>query len=74
MESNWGLPGIGSRDGGVSYADDFAPDNKNNNIPLSEFFNLTAPRSFHVISLPPGSPAESYFTSYTGAVAPDNEN
>ena len=74
VESNWGLPGIGSRDGGVSYADDFAPDNKNNNIPLSEFFNLTAPRSFHVISLPPGSPAESYFTSYTGAVAPDNEN
>jgi len=72
IEHNWGLPSVGSLDQ-LSYGDDFAPDNKNNNVPLSEFFNLTTPRTFHQITPIPGGPAPSYFTSYTGAVEPDDE-
>src|SRR5262249_55314114 len=74
IENNWGLSEVGFPDL-LNYADHFAPDNKSQNIPLSEFFNLPAnqPRSFHSISLPPGSPTESYFRNYTGEVVPDEE-
>ena len=70
-ETNFSLSEVGDLDS-LQYADHFAPDNKNGNVPLSEFFNLTSPRSFYAISLPPGSPDESYFTSNGGA-APDDE-
>jgi len=72
IENNWGLPSVGLQDG-LNYADDFAPDNKNSNVPLSEFFSLTSPKNFEPIAIPQGAPGESYFIGYTGEVPPDDD-
>lgn len=73
IEHNFGVSEIGFSDS-LNYADHFAPDNKPPHVPLSEFFNLTQARDFHQIILPPDAPSEEYFTSYTGAVPPDDDN
>jgi phospholipase C len=45
------------------FADAFAPDNVNGNIPLSDFFPNTQPRNFAPITIPSGYDA-SYFQNY----------
>lgn len=73
IENNFGLLEVGSLDNGLNYADHFAPDNKGGNVPLSEFFNLSSPRTFQSIVVN-GAPTESYFINYTGAIPPDDDN
>jgi len=69
IENNFGL---GSEiNPNYHYADFFAPDGPNS---LSDFFRLTSPRPFQSISLPPGSPSDSYFIQYAGQVEPDDED
>jgi hypothetical protein len=55
IENNFNL-GIGNINAQNQYpfADAFAPDSKNGNIPLADFFSLTTARLFDPITIPPG--------------------
>jgi hypothetical protein len=53
------------------YADANAPDNADNNVPLSDFFNVNAPRTFTIISTPyPPSKFRNYYTTPQNGVLP----
>ena len=75
IENNFlGAGQIGKINQPYPFADAFAPDSANGNIPLSDFFPLGSPQTFRPITLRPGTPDASYFINYTGAPQdPDND-
>jgi phospholipase C len=77
MEYNFlGLSEVGQINPQYRFADAFAPDSANGNIPLSDFFPIpsTQPRPFTAIYLPPGAPTATDYINYTGPITdPDND-
>lgn len=68
-ELNFGLKNITYPDS--YYADANAPDGANNNVPLSDFFNVNTPRSFTSISTPyPPSKFRGYYTTLQNGTYP----
>jgi hypothetical protein len=58
------------------FADAFAPDGANGNVPLADFFPLTTPRPFQSIFLPPAWQGydANYFLNYSGPIMdPDDD-
>jgi len=77
IENNFlGAGEIGQINPQYKFADNFAPDFKNGNVPLSDFFPLAAARPFQQIILPPSWQGydANYFLNYNGQILdPDND-